>query len=206
MARVSESSVRRLSLYLRLLEDFAARGESTVSSEALAARVGTTGAQVRKDLSFFGSFGKRGFGYSVPELSGRLRDILGLERTYSVAVIGAGKVGSALIRYPGFRERGFHVVAAYDVDPGIVGRRVGSVTVRSVDALEAEMNKEPVDIGVLATPREAAQDGARRLIRAGVKAILNFAPVPLEVPPDVAVKHVNLTLELEAVSYALRNR
>jgi redox-sensing transcriptional repressor len=98
------------------------------------------------------------------------------------------------------------VVAAYDVDPGIVGRRVGSVTVRSVDALEAEMNKEPVDIGVLATPREAAQDGARRLIRAGVKAILNFAPVPLEVPPDVAVKHVNLTLELEALSYALRNR
>lgn len=204
--RVSESSIRRLSLYLRLLEELSMRGAATVSSDVLARGVGTTSAQVRKDLSLFGSFGKRGLGYSVPALVGRLRDILGLERRYRVVVVGVGKMGSALIRYSGFAERGFRIASAYDVDPAIVGRRLNGVVVRDVQQLAGDLAREPADIAIIATPAEAAQEVAETLARAGVKAILNFAPVPLAVPQDVAVKHVNLALELEALSYALRNR
>ena len=117
MRKISESTVRRLSLYLGFLEQFATQGQTTISSAELARRGGTTSAQVRKDLSFFGSFGKRGLGYSVPELTARIRDILGLRRTYRVVLVGAGRIGSALVQYPGFRQRGFHVTAIYDKDP-----------------------------------------------------------------------------------------
>src|SRR5215210_661882 len=119
--RIADSTVRRLSAYLRFLEDFETRGLSTISSEELANRGGTTSAQVRKDLSFFGSFGKRGLGYSVPELAGRLREILGLSREWRVIIIGAGKIGAALAQYRGFRQRGFRVIAVYDRDPKKVG-------------------------------------------------------------------------------------
>src|SRR5881398_3141888 len=121
MRKISESTVRRLSLYLRFLEQFDAQGQTTISSAELARRGGTTSAQVRKDLSFFGSFGKRGLGYSVPELAGRLREILGLGRQWKVIIIGAGKIGAALVAYRGFRQRGFHIVAAYDSNPDKVG-------------------------------------------------------------------------------------
>src|SRR5215216_8150990 len=130
--RIADSTVRRLSAYLRFLEDFEARGLTTISSEELARRGGTTSAQVRKDLSFFGSFGKRGLGYSVPELAGRLREILGLEREWRVIIVGAGKIGGALAHYRGFRQRGFPIVAVYDSDPAKVGRRFESFTVRDV--------------------------------------------------------------------------
>lgn len=205
MPKIAESTVRRLSLYLRFLEEFEEQGIATVSSEALARRGGTTSAQVRKDLSFFGSFGKRGLGYSVPELTARLRDILGLRRDYRVAVIGAGKLGGALVRYRGFAERGFHVRAVYDTDPERVGTGWNGLTVRDVRDLEQDLAREPVDIAILATPGPAAQTLAERLVRAGVRAILNFAPVQLSVPDEVAVKTVNLALELETLSYALRN-
>lgn len=206
MARVAESTVRRLSLYLRFLEEFDAQGIGTVSSEALARRAATTSAQVRKDLSFFGSFGKRGLGYSVRELLVRLRDILGLERSYRVVVIGAGKVGSALVQYRGFGQRGFQVTAVYDRDPARVGVTWNGLVVRHERDLEADLAREPADIAIIATPADAAQAMVDRLVRAGVKAILNFAPVQLTVPEDVTVKHVNMALELEALSYALRNR
>jgi redox-sensing transcriptional repressor len=206
MRKIAESTVRRLSLYLRVLEEFEARGVRTVSSEALAARGGTTSAQVRKDLSFFGSFGKRGLGYPVPELVSRLRDILGLGRTYRVVVVGAGKIGSALAQYDGFSRRGFQVVGVYDVDPHKIGARWADLVVRDVRELERDLARQPADIAIVSTPADAAQAVAERLVRAGVRAILNFAPVQLEVPPDVAVKHVNMALELETLSYALRNR
>jgi redox-sensing transcriptional repressor len=206
MRKVADSTVRRLSLYLRYLEQFEDQGIDTISSEALASRGGTTSAQVRKDLSFFGSFGKRGLGYAVPELAGRLREILGLQRRYRVAMIGAGKIGSALVQYRGFRQRGFDIVAIYDVDPAKVGKQWNGLTVQHIDRLEAELARWPVDMAVLVTPAEAAQDVAERLIRAGVKAILNFAPAQLTVPADVEVKTVNLALELETLSYALTNR
>jgi redox-sensing transcriptional repressor len=204
--KIAESTVRRLSLYLRFLEEFEEQGATTVSSEALASRGGTTSAQVRKDLSFFGSFGKRGLGYLVPELKTRLRDILGLDRRYRVVVVGAGKIGSALVQYGGFRARGFDLVAIYDNDPKKIGREWNGLLVRSVAELESDLEREPADIAAVVTPAEAAQGMADRLVRCGITAILNFAPVQLSVPEPVAVKTVNLVLELEALSYVLANR
>jgi redox-sensing transcriptional repressor len=206
MRKVAESTVRRLSLYLRFLEEFEEQGIDTISSEALASRGGTTSAQVRKDLSFFGSFGKRGLGYAVPELAVRLREILGLERRYRVAVIGAGKIGSALVQYRGFGQRGFDIVAIFDADPAKIGRQWNGLAVQDIANLETELARQPVDMAVLVTPAEAAQPVADRLVRLGVRAILNFAPLQLTVPAEVVVKTVNLALELETLSYALTNR
>lgn len=206
MRKVAESTVRRLSLYLRFLDEFEGQGVETVSSDALAQRGGTTSAQVRKDLSFFGSFGKRGLGYYVPELAERLRKILGLGRRYRVAMIGAGKIGSALVQYRGFTQRGFDIVAIFDNDPAKVGTQWNGLTVQPITRLEAELGQAPIDMAVLVTPAEAAQGVADRLVALGVKAILNFAPVQLNVPDDVVVKTVNLALELETLSYALSNR
>jgi redox-sensing transcriptional repressor len=206
LKRVADSTIRRLSLYLAALEEIDARGTSTVSSEELAQLGGTSSAQVRKDLSVFGSFGKRGLGYSVAELIARLRGILGLGRRWRVCIIGAGNVGAALARYAGFRERGFDIVAVYDSDPGRVGERWGELTVRDAANLEAEAPALDCDIAVLAVPAPAAQRIAERVVNAGVKAILNFVPVQLSVPRDVAVRNVNMAVELEALSFALTNR
>lgn len=206
MRKISDSTVRRLALYLRFLEQSAAQQVTTISSAELARRGGTTSAQVRKDLSFFGSFGKRGLGYSVPELSARIREILGLKRTHRVVLVGAGKMGGALLHYRGFRQHGFDVVAIYDKDPKKIGTRSDGLMVRDVRQLEVDLKKEPTDIAILVTPAEAAQEVTDRLVRAGVKAILNFAPVSLAVPADVAVQSVNMALELETLSYALANR
>jgi redox-sensing transcriptional repressor len=204
--KIAESTVRRLSLYLRFLEEFDAAGETTASSAALAARGGTTSAQVRKDLSFFGSFGKRGLGYPIPALIARLREILGLHRRYRVVVIGAGKIGSALVQYHGFKDRGFDLVALYDNDPKKVGREWAGVAVRDVAQLERDLHRRSADIAAIVTPAEAAQEIAEKVVKCGVSAILNFAPVQLTVPDSVAVKTVNLVLELEALSYALGAR
>lgn len=206
MRKISDSTVRRLALYLRFLEHSAAQGLTTISSAELARRGGTTSAQVRKDLSFFGSFGKRGLGYSVPELAARIREILGLKRTHRVVLVGAGKMGGALLHYRGFRQHGFDVAAIYDKDPKKIGARSNGLVVRDIKLLEADLKKEPTDMAILVTPAEAAQEVADRLVRAGVKAILNFAPVPLVVPNDVAVQSVNMALELETLSFALTNR
>lgn len=206
MRKISESTVRRLSLYLQFLEQTRDQGRTTVSSEELARRSGATSAQVRKDLSFFGSFGKRGMGYEVPELVTRLREILGLERAYRVVLVGAGKIGGALVHYEGFRRRGFEVAAIYDRDPKKIGSRSNGLVIRDVKQLEADLKKEPTDIAIVVTPGEAAQEVADRLVRAGVKALLNFAPVQLKVPRDVQVKTVNMAQELEALSYSLANR
>jgi redox-sensing transcriptional repressor len=204
--KIAESTVRRLSLYLRFLEEFEEQGATTVSSEVLASRGGTTSAQVRKDLSFFGSFGKRGLGYQVPALKTRLREILGLDRRYRVVVIGAGKIGSALVQYGGFGARGFDLIGIYDNDPAKVGRHWNGLVVRHVRELEADLSREQAEIAAVVTPSEAAQAVADRLVACGITAILNFAPVQLQVPDAVTVKTVNLVLELEALSYVLANR
>src|SRR5437773_12327777 len=137
--RIADSTVRRLSAYLRFLEDFESRGLTTISSEELARRGGTTSAQVRKDLSFFGSFGKRGLGYSVPELAGRLREILGLGREWKVIIIGAGKIGAALAQYRGLRQRGFLILAAYDNSADKIGRKLEGIAVRCLEQLECDI-------------------------------------------------------------------
>jgi redox-sensing transcriptional repressor len=204
--RIADSTVRRLSAYLRFLEDFEGRGLKTISSDELARRGGTTSAQVRKDLSFFGSFGKRGLGYSVPELAGRLREILGLGRKWKIIIVGAGKIGAALTQYRGFKQRGFHILAAYDSDSAKIGRTMEGIPVRDISHLERDINKEAPDIAVLAVPGEHAQSLVNRLVAAHIKAILNFAPAQLQVPSDVTVRNVNMAMELEGLSYALSNR
>ena len=206
MKRIADSTVRRLSAYLRFLENFEARGLATISSEELANRGGTTSAQVRKDLSFFGSFGKRGLGYSVPELAGRLREILGLEKDWRVIIIGAGKIGAALAQYRGFRQRGFNILAAYDNSPEKIGKKVEGIPVRDIAQLERDVERDSPDIVVLTVPSEEAQQVVDRVVRAGIKAILNFAPTQLQAPADVTVKTVNMAMELEGLSFALTNR
>ena len=206
MKHIADSTVRRLSAYLRFLEDFETRGLFTISSEELAKRGGTTSAQVRKDLSFFGSFGKRGLGYSVPELAGRLREILGLAREWRVFIIGAGKIGAALAQYRGFRQRGFSILAAYDNNPEKIGRQLEGIAVRDIAELEADIRREKPDIVVLTVPTEEAQDVVDRVVKAGVRAILNFAPTQLQAPPEVTIKTVNMAMELEGLSFALANR
>ncbi|MGZ4780156.1 MAG: redox-sensing transcriptional repressor Rex [Thermoanaerobaculia bacterium] len=206
MKRIADSTVRRLSAYLRFLEDFEARGLTTISSEELANRGGTTSAQVRKDLSFFGSFGKRGLGYSVPELAGRLREILGLGREWRVVIIGAGKIGAALVQYRGFRQRGFSILAAYDNNKDKIGKSLEGLPVRDIANLERDIARDKPDIVVLTVPGEEAQRLLDRVVKSGVKAILNFAPTQLQAPPDVAVKTVNMAMELEGLSFALTNR
>jgi redox-sensing transcriptional repressor len=204
--RIADSTVRRLSAYLRYLEDSETRGLTTISSEELAARGGTTSAQVRKDLSFFGSFGKRGLGYSVPELAGRLREILGLGKEWRVVIVGAGKIGGALAQYRGFRQRGFTILAAYDNNPDKVGRKLEGIPVRDIAQLDRDIQRERPDIVVLTVPGDEAQRVVDRVVKAGVKAILNFAPVQLHAPSDVTVKTVNMAMELEGLSFALTNR
>lgn len=206
MKRIADSTVRRLSLYLRFLEEFEHGGQLTVSSDELARRGGTTSAQVRKDLSSFGSFGKRGLGYSVHELATSLRQILGLEREWKVVIIGAGNIGTALAQYRGFHQRGFRVVAVYDSDPERVRMRWNGITVRDVARLREDAATEMPDIAVVTVPADDAQAAVDDVVAAGIHAILNFAPVQLHVPPDVAVKTVNMAMELEGLSYALTNR
>lgn len=201
--RISDSALRRLSHYLRFLEAFEAAGRETVSSEELAERGGTTSAQVRKDLSHFGSFGKRGLGYPVPELRSRLAGILGVGRRWNVALAGAGKLGAALHAYDGFRRRGFHVVAVFDSDPRKIGRRWGPLTVEDVAGLATSAREKAVEIGIVVTPPEAAQEVADAMVDAGITAILNFAPAKLVLPENVSLRDVNLAIELEALCFAL---
>jgi redox-sensing transcriptional repressor len=202
--KVSESTVSRLSLYLRLLEELEA-GIGTLSSEELAARAGTSAAQVRKDLSFFGTFGKRGLGYGVTELITTLRSILGLERRWRVAVVGAGKIGAALLGYQDFKRQGFYIESVFDSDAAKVGQRWNGLVVRADAEMETALQGESIDIAIIAVPADAAQSVVDRVVSAGVKAILNFAPVKLRVPVSVTLKNVNMAVELEGLSYALAN-
>jgi len=206
LKRIAESTVRRLSAYLRFLEESASKGVETISSDELARRGGTTSAQVRKDLSFFGSFGKRGLGYSVGELTESLREILGLGREWKVIIVGAGKIGMALGQYDGFAQRGFRVTAVYDIDHRKVGARWGSMSVRDMDDVEQDIAADHPDIAVLAVPGADAQVAADRLVKSGIRAILNFAPTQLQVPHEVSVRNVNMAMELEGLSFILSNQ
>lgn len=206
MKKVSESTVGRLSIYLRLLTELQRDGVQTLSSEELAQRCGSTAAQVRKDLSSFGTFGKRGMGYSVDELVTALKSILGLERRWAVALIGAGRIGAALMGYRDFRKQGFDIAVVFDSDARKVGQTWGNAVVRADDEMEDVLRDEAIDIAIIAVPAEVAQSVVDRVVDAGVRAILNFAPTKLTVPAGVALKNVNMALELEGLSYALANR
>lgn len=205
-AKIAESTVRRLSLYLRFLQEAAARSEATISSEELAQRGGTTSAQVRKDLSFFGSFGKRGLGYSVPELLRAVEEILGLHRRWHVALVGAGKIGSALISYRNFQRRGFEIRAVFDTDPEKIGRGWGTRTILPDEQMERVLKEEEIEMVIVAVPADAAQGVVDRVVASGIRAILNFAPVRLRVPERVALRNVDMVVEMEGLSFALSNQ
>ena len=205
MKRIAESTVRRLSTYLRYLENLDTQGQQTASSDELAHLCGTTPAQVRKDLSFFGSFGKRGLGYPVHEMTAHLREILGLDREWKVVIVGAGKLGAALANYRGFYQRGFRIVGVYDNDPNKVGKPWGEAIVRDMADLTQDIEREDAPIAVLAIPSDDAQGVVDRLVGAGIRAILNFAPAQITVPPHVSLKSVNMAMELEGLSFALTN-
>ena len=192
-------------MYLRYLEDLDTQGQQTASSDELAHLCGTTPAQVRKDLSFFGSFGKRGLGYPVHALTAHLREILGLEREWKVVIVGAGKIGAALANYRGFRQRGFRIVGVYDNDPSKIGKPWGEAIIRDMAELALDIQREEAPIAVLAIPSDDAQAVVDRLVGAGIRAILNFAPAQITVPPHVSLKSVNMAMELEGLSFALTN-
>ncbi len=201
--KVSDSTVRRLSLYLRILKQVRRRGETTVSSGRLAEEGGVTSAQVRKDLSQFGNFGVRGRGYDAASLEATIRAILGLDRSWAAVVVGAGRLGSALASYGDFARQGFRIVALFDTDPAKLGRRIGDAEVRPLDELELIARGQAVSIGIVATPAASAQEAADRLVAAGIRGILNFAPARLTVPADISLRDVNLAIELEGLSYAV---
>ncbi|MEQ1831726.1 MAG: redox-sensing transcriptional repressor Rex [Candidatus Eisenbacteria bacterium] len=203
MSHISEPTVRRLSNYYRVLEEVAAEGKRMISSHLLAEREGITSAQVRKDLSSFGSFGRRGLGYHVEHLRDEIRALLGLDRRWKACLVGAGHIGSALVGYRGFSEQGFDITAVFDADAARVGRTLEGLVVRHVSQLGA---KDGFEIGVIATPVRAAQEVADVLVAAGVQGILNFAPRKLRVPAHVTLRTVDMTMEFESLSYALTHR
>lgn len=201
---VSELTAGRLSLYLRSLNTLDAAGVKTMSSKAMAEQFHLNAAQIRKDLAYFGEFGVRGVGYYVKELKRHLRLILGLDRTVRVAILGAGNLGLALADYPGFRQEGFSIVALFDTERTKIGRRSkGGVRIVSISEFRKSVKTDRIDIAVVAVPAESAQSVVNVAVQAGVKAILNFSPGSLKVPPGVKLKNVDLTVSLESLSFFL---
>jgi redox-sensing transcriptional repressor len=202
--KISELTTNRLSVYLRCLNELAAAGVETVSSQAMAEQFNLNSAQIRKDLAYFGEFGVRGVGYYVSELREHLRQILGLTRDHRIVVIGAGNLGLALANYQGFNRNTFQIVALFDNDPAKVGTRTRSgLEIISIDRLTEVIGREAVDIAVLTVPAATAESVLEAVTEAGVKAVLNFAPVQLHPKPGVKLKNVDLTISLESLSYFL---
>jgi redox-sensing transcriptional repressor len=203
--RISESTIHRLSQYYRALSLLEKESTQTVSSKELAKREKLTPAQVRKDLSFFGSFGTRGLGYPVKELRGRISAILGLDRSWRVALIGIGNIGSALVSYKEFSKQGFQIVKLMDNDQRKIGSNHKGIIVSDVRNLENELKEANVEMVIIAVPATVAQYLVDDVVRAGIKAILNFAPVNLKVPEDVYLRNENMSMELEYLSFAMVN-
>ena len=201
---VSELTTNRLSVYLRCLNLLDASGVRTVSSQALAEQFHLNAAQIRKDLAYFGEFGVRGVGYYVKELRRHLRQILGIDRGVSVAIMGAGNLGLALADYPGFRDEGFEIVAMFDTARDKVGHRSrAGVPIYDVRDLRKVVRREHIGIAVVAVPAGAAQDVVNVIAAAGIKAILNFSPGAVRVPEGVKLKSMDLTVSLESLSFFL---
>ncbi|HSM44789.1 MAG TPA: redox-sensing transcriptional repressor Rex [Acidimicrobiia bacterium] len=200
MSGLSRATVTRMPRYLRLLDDIK-ESQSTISSGELAEAAGVNPANVRRDLSDLGFQGTRGVGYSVSDLRSRIQKELGIEGRRKVAIVGAGNLGTALARYHGLSQRGFDVVAIYDVDPQQIGRSVGELKVTGSDRIEEDCGDGLFDMAILAVPASAAQTVADQLVVAGISSILNFAPVRVSVPDEIPVRQVDLSTELQILSY-----
>ncbi len=202
---IPEVVILRLPLYVRVLTQLKEEGVEIVSSRDLGGRLAVTPAQIRKDLSYFGRFGKQGRGYNVRYLVSALREVLGLDREWITAVVGVGRLGRAIIAYPGFSPEGFKVVAAFDADPNMVGMDVGGVAVKSTNDMEEVIQREGINIVIVAVPAVYAQDVIDTLVRCGIKAILNYAPVAPRVPEDVRVRNIDPVLSLQTMTYHLKS-
>lgn len=204
--KLPQATIARLPVYLRSLVMLTNKGEQIISSEGLASIAGTNAAQLRKDLSYLGEFGTRGVGYEVDQLINEISKWLGLLRDRTVVIVGLGRLGGALVGYQGFSEKGFKVVGAFDRDPAKVGTEADGVKIRHINELE-DFTKSIVggiDIGIIATQASSAQGIANRMVNAGIKAIINFAPITIEVPDGVVLRQVDLSVELQILSYYLQ--
>lgn len=201
---IPEVVIERLPVYARALAILESQGRDVVSSQDLGDQLGVTPAQIRKDLSYFGRFGKQGRGYNVRRLREELRQILGLDRTWDMILVGVGHLGQAILHYGGFGPQGFRVVEAFDATPSVIGRQIGTVMVRDVAELKARLTGRKVDIGIVAVPAADAQHVIDILVEAGVKAILNYAPIAAHVPHGVHVRQVDPVLELQSMTYYLK--
>jgi redox-sensing transcriptional repressor len=204
--RIPDATVARLPIYLQLLTEQLEHGVSNISSDELATLAAVNAAKVRKDLSYMGSYGTRGVGYDVEYLVYQIRRELGLDHEWSIVILGAGHLGQALTGYGGFSERGYSIEGIFDIDDKKVDVTVGGVRVRHLDELPQVVAQCSVSIGVIATPAESAQDAADRLVRSGVTSILNFAPVVVNVPLGISVRRVDLSVELQILSYHEQRR
>jgi redox-sensing transcriptional repressor len=203
---IPEATVARLAVYLRVLAALADGGRSTVSSGELAAAAGVNPAGLRKDLSHLGPCGVRGVGYEVATLRDRISGVLGVERSRACVLVGIGNLGSALADYAGFGSRGFEFVGLFDAAPARIGQRIGGLTVRPIDELDEVVTATQASIGVITTPAEVAQSVCDRLAAAGVRSILNFAPVTLAAPEGVDVRKVDLSVELQVLAFVGQQR
>jgi redox-sensing transcriptional repressor len=201
LRQIPEATVARLPVYLRSLQELADAELATISSERLAEMAGVNAAKVRKDLSYFGSYGTRGVGYDVDYLLFQIRRELGLTHDWPCVIVGMGNLGQALANYAGFRERGFTVGALIDSDKAKVGTTIGGVKISDLDDLPKLVAEKQITIGVIATPGTAAQEVATRMVTAGITSILNFAPTVIAVPEEVSVRKVDLAVELQILSF-----
>src|SRR5512135_1873656 len=201
--KIPDIIIGRLPVYLRALQRMSEKGIKTTSSQELGDYVGISAAQIRKDISQFGEFGKQGTGYSIPFLIDKLREILKVNRTWDVVVVGLGDMGHALARYGGFLNRGFRICMIFDVDPGKIGQRVGEFTIEDAAKLVDRVRTAKIKLAMVTVPAAAAQDVADRLVQAGVKAILNYAPTSLNVPKGVHVQHIDPATHLQRMTYYL---
>ncbi len=201
--KISELTTNRLSVYLRCLNELSAKGIKTVSSDDLAKRFHLNSAQIRKDLAYFGEFGVRGVGYYVDNLRQDLTKILGLDKPHRVGIIGAGRMGTALADYYEYSQTNFSVVALFDTDKEKVGQKVGNVKIHDIKKFEELVKKEDIDVAVIAVPAQFAQDILEMVVKVGIKAIMNFAPIPLKAEENIKIRTVDLTISLESLSYFL---
>jgi redox-sensing transcriptional repressor len=201
--RIPDIIIGRLPVYLRALQQLAEKGVQTTSSQELGEIIGISAAQIRKDISQFGEFGKQGTGYSIQFLIERLSDILQVDRVWDMVVVGMGDVGHALAHYNGFVNRGFRVLTAFDNDPAKVGQRIGDFEVFDTAGMVEKIKQQKIKIAILAVPAAAAQETADQLVKAGIKAILNYAPISLNVPDDVHVQYIDPVTHLQRMTYYL---
>jgi redox-sensing transcriptional repressor len=201
--KIPDIIITRLPLYLRALQRMEDNGVKTTSSQELGEHVGISAAQIRKDISQFGEFGKQGTGYSIPYLLDKLREILKIDRKWDVIIVGAGDMGHALARYQGFTNRGFKVVMIFDNDKNKTGKKVGGLTIEDTDDLVEKVRAAGIKIAMLTIPAAVAQETADKLAQAGVKAILNYAPISLNVPKDVKVQYIDPATHLQHMTYYL---